>query len=377
MLPRTLSLVLGCAPLLIGCQVADPGSDLLTTGSGSSAGASTAVPESGSSDGGAGSETGLDTSTGSSADASTSGDPGTSDGTSTGEGTNACADRRSAEAFLLKDATFEGGIAGQSPTQGPTGFDGEGSQNEYSTRQVHSGELAARMSKYPGVSTFSFGGRFNYDEPLVAGDEVWWRAAVYFPTQEDHNANPRLKFFRIMRLHHSDGSGWGYVDWYINNNGTHRYIYEPSGVRVDTGEQILAQTLAGPVNFGVAGDPDSAVIPGEWAEWQMHVRLHAYPADTDAEGAFVRFYKNGQLIHERSDIPTLLDDSGDGPFAPIGLFMTYWNGVDTQFPPEGAWYVDDFTVAVSRDLTGALPTTVLALTDDGYPVIPLVGCDAE
>lgn len=289
-----------------------------------------------------------------------------------GTGSSTGATQPTVTAYLLKNATFEGGVAGQQPTQGPTGFDGEGGNNEFSAEQAYGGQLSAKMFKYPGVGTFSFGGRMDYPDPLVAGDEVWWRAATLFPTAQDHNANPRLKFFRILRIQRGDGQGWGYLDWYINDDGTHRYIYEPAGVRVDTGDAVLAQTLAGPDDFGTQGDPGSAMIPGEWAEWQLHVRLHPYPADVDPEGAFVRFYKNGQLIHERSDIPTLLEDTSGDTFAAYGLFMTYWNGVSDVFPSDGSWYVDDFTVAVNRDLTGALPSVDLNVTEDGYPVIPLV-----
>ncbi len=271
--------------------------------------------------------------------------------------------------FLLKNATFEGGSSGESPTTGATGFDGAGGGNEYSTEQAYTGALSAKMFKYPDVRTFSFGGQTNYPSALVEGDEVWWRAAVFFPTAEDFNADPRLKFFRIVKLMHADGSHWGYLDWYINRNGTHRYIYEPGGVREDTGESVRAQGLARSDDFGSSGDPASAVIPGEWAEWQLHLRLHRFPADAQADGAFVRFYKDGVLIHERTDIPTLLQDSGGGAYADGGLFMTYWNGVGPDFPSDGSWYVDDFTVAVSRDLTGSLETLSLTADSNGYPII--------
>ncbi len=180
---------------------------------------------------------------------------------------------------------------------------------------------------------------------VYKGQSIWFKWAMYFPTGYDYLSSAevqpsggRLKF---MRLHTYDSSSQnsGYVDMYINHKDS------PYGFQSIYEGQQQWSTM-----FGT----DKLPAFDQWQEYQMMVTLDDQSVDEGGQG-MIRFWRNDELIHERTSIRTLTDSAG---YATDMHYNTYWNG---GAPATQTMYVDNFyATTIEPDFTDS----------NGNPKIP-------
>jgi hypothetical protein len=172
-----------------------------------------------------------------------------------------------------------------------------------------------------------FGAYIYFPEPVREGGEVWYRVRTYMPTSFDYQSpNFALKFLRIRTA--TGGTGRGYLDTYINRNGT--YMHQNEFYRNQSNEDWNEQDRT-------ALRSSEVVQKGVWETFEVYVRF-----SSQAGQGIYRVWKNGKLTYENTKWPTLATSSD---VADMALLFTYWNG---NAPKSQSMYVDDIIVTTDR-----------------------------
>jgi len=176
----------------------------------------------------------------------------------------------------------------------------------YTTEQSYEGGKGLILHARQGESGWGYwGGSIKFPTRLRKGDQVWWRVRTYWPAGQSYEADPQLKFMRLHTRSDTE-SNYGYDDWLIHRPGSAQafhYSYEGNPVRRDM------------------GTPGDAIVPDRWETYEWHVRFANVPADAGGT-ALVRCWKNGKLLLEVTDLPTLKKPEGYSDYA---YLFTYWN----------------------------------------------------
>lgn len=181
----------------------------------------------------------------------------------------------------------------------------------YDNTHVLEGDMSAKLTAIEGETGYgNWGGYIAYPTPLQKGDEIWFRVNVYFPTGFDYRSygeGNRLKFLRFDTLSAS-GSNQGYNDIYID--------------KIDSSVPFKYIKEAGLVGWRNIGDLSQLPKFDRWEAYEFYVYFDNIPK---AQGghAIVRFWKNGRLLREITDVNTLNEANSISTRA---LLFTYWNG---------------------------------------------------
>lgn len=211
--------------------------------------------------------------------------------------------------------SFEDGAPGQS-ARGDTAFS-DAMDTTYSNERTFAGNQSGRMTVTGGSTAYGeWGGIRSLPARPKEGEEMWLRAAIYFPTTFDYSANPWLKFLRIHTM--SDArSNQGYLDLYILNNGKLSYNNEVT----ETVDYIASEPLQ----------------KGKWETYEVYVKF----SSVAGQGMY-RVWQNGKLVHENSSRKTL---SGSTSYSDAVYIFTYWNG---GAPKSQQAFVDDVVITTTR-----------------------------
>jgi len=186
-----------------------------------------------------------------------------------------------------------------------------------------SGNNSCKFANRTG--NFGWGGGFKLPSVMRKGDEGWVRFRLYMPNGFDYSATSggRLKFIR-WTTKNSGGGNAGYMDWYWNAPG----MVPPFQVirEFDTCSTNCWQ------KFGTASD---APVQGRWETYEMYIKLDDKAVDQGGTGR-VRVWKNGKLMGDLTNRPTLPNDANDTVVS-IKIF-SYWNGGS---PKNQFLYFDD------------------------------------
>lgn len=202
---------------------------------------------------------------------------------------------------------------------------GSAGRTTASHEEAARGSMSARMAiqRGDGGGFGRWGGIVRIDPVLRAGEEVWVRLDVYWPSSFEFSASPWMKFLRL-HSRFADGSNGGYNDLYVDEADQRRSVLR-------TIKEIHDQWEV----YG--GEP----IPRDrWERYEMYLSIDDVPADEGGSGR-VRIWRDGELIFDRADVPTIPDAEGD-----IDAFylFTYWNN---ELPPDNHCYIDDLVIATS------------------------------
>lgn len=223
------------------------------------------------------------------------------------------------EPYFFDD--FESYADGESLARNPFGSAG---RTTASAEQAARGSQSARMEirRGDGGGFGRWGGILPLRPRLVAGQEVWVRLDVYWPSSFEFSATPWMKFIRV-HTRTETGENGGYNDLYVDE--------------ADQRRSVLRTIKEGHDRWEVyGGDP----IPRDtWERYEMYLFLDDASVDEGGEGR-VRIWRDGELIFDRTDVPTL-PPNGDADY--VYLF-TYWNN---ERPPDNHCYVDDLVIATS------------------------------
>jgi hypothetical protein len=218
---------------------------------------------------------------------------------------------------------FEAAPAG-SPLKAP--YDAAG-RSRISREQAHSGKQAARMEirRGDGGGFGRWGAVLPIKPALTKGQEIWVRLYVYWPQNFQFSAAPWMKFLRL-HTKGADGKNRGYNDLYID--------------RADTKSSVLRTIKEGHDKWAVYdGEP---IAREKWERYEMYLSLDNVPADAGGKGR-VRIWRDGKLIFNRGDVPTLSEASDALDYF---YLFTYWNN---ENPPDNHCFVDDLCIATSNN----------------------------
>lgn len=216
------------------------------------------------------------------------------------------------------DADFDSGILSQ-PAEGTSGIsDAYGTTNIFDNTQYHSGTQSMRTQFDAGLTGSSTtGGAIAYSSVIANGGEVWARYYLYVPSDFNWTCNPVVKVFRFAHIYTSADVHQGYISIFANS----------------AGEIQLSNEVDGQSNH----ERGTGVYytKGGWQQLDMY-------AKADPVAGIVRIWKDGVLIREETNYPTLgnITDKYNG-----ALIWTYWNG---NIPVTQYAWADDIVVTSDR-----------------------------
>jgi len=221
-----------------------------------------------------------------------------------------------ANAWVI-NSDFESGIIGKK-ADGPSGFSGARGLTVYSNERSHSGKQSAKATITEGdVGWLQWGGTFDYPD-LHEGDEIWFQAYIYWPTDWVWTDGPKS-----LRIHIADSGG--------ANRGYYDIFLKPWEIHIgsEVGNPEFSTNVY-PRNH-IAGKRDGDV--GRWVPLEMYVKFSAKPG----QGIY-RVWKDGKLIFEDKLTRTLISSTDKSDF--IYLFTIWNNGA----PATQSNYIDDITI---------------------------------
>jgi hypothetical protein len=150
---------------------------------------------------------------------------------------------------------------------------------------------------------------------LRAGDELWYRVAMFFPEEFDFwTDHGSLKTFRFCRQTISDKKNRGCVDMQIQASGSWRI-----GSEYDNWGKSWLQVKGG------------KVVKGEWGLFEVYMKM--------GDPGIMRMWKDGVLFAEYNQFETLQEGA---QFLRV-LQFTYWNG---SAPKTQGMLMDHITVFI-------------------------------
>ena len=223
------------------------------------------------------------------------------------------------------------------------GFDDTAGSSLYSTQHVYEGSQSASTTIQAGEHGFgTFGGRFDFPD-LGVGDEIWWRVALFFPTDFQFDSGGNLG--KGMRIHTTKDNGSlnaGYIDIYfrdnlynVNNAGDMHYVFnEASGV--DFAANNPERTALNSSGFS-RKEVGSPIVKGQWVVFEQYVK---FTADPDA--GIYRVWQDGELVFQDMETYILQTPTSIADFT---YLFTYWNATS---PKENTVWVDDVVITNER-----------------------------
>lgn len=195
--------------------------------------------------------------------------------------------------------TFEGGTVGELADDTGMAYDGAGSATVYDSVAnggfVRTGERSCKMT-WPdcgGECGFTIcRGTYDFTSTAGEGDEVWFRAYVYFQSDWDWTDGESYGQCKFMRLKTNSG--------YLSIMAKNGYFYLSNEVTpYDSSWQSPVQT--------------TPTTNGEWICMEIYVKF-------SATSGIIRMWKDGVLFAEDKS-PTL--KSGDTAY--LAYLMSTWN----------------------------------------------------
>jgi len=223
---------------------------------------------------------------------------------------------------------------------GADAFDGDQGQSTFTTEQVYSGTTAGRCflratDHHGGFG--NWGGRFDFPNKLLQGDELFIRWRMYYPAGFKHYADQattpgdRIKFMRVKSVTASGGNA-GLLDLYWDRKN--------DLVQYKTIKEISPNQWK-----NVSTKAEFPHLFDQWVTYNVHYIASA----VEGEGRG-RFWRNGELMN---DIQMQTLSSATDTLDWIYLF-SYWNG---DVPQAQHCYTDDWKITSDRNETVIDPVT--------------------
>ncbi|MEJ2406095.1 MAG: hypothetical protein P8171_17695 [Candidatus Thiodiazotropha sp.] len=194
--------------------------------------------------------------------------------------------------------------------------------------QSYSGSNSCLLHINAGQTGFGvWGGILSHPSPLYRGDEVWVRVRTFFPASFNYDSSGEGNHLKFLRLHTRGDSNtnYGYDDIYIDPEASSlafRFIYE--------GDPVWSNI----------GSTDDKIKKGVWETYEYYVKFDSISKDNGGN-AIVRFWKNGELLKEVTNLTTLANSNA---YSESTYIFTYWNGAS---PQTQQMYLDDLVITSS------------------------------
>lgn len=185
---------------------------------------------------------------------------------------------------------------------------------------VHSGKQSAKLSISQGSVGKSWGVDFGFPSSLSEGDELWYRAYMYFPSSFDFSSPGSGA--KLMRF--DSGGKWISILFGPKASGNLKADSEAGG------SPFYNQNASSRKSLG-------NLKKGVWQAIEMYVKF----SSKNGQGKF-RVWNDGKLVFEDNSTNTL---ESAGRKSTRALFGTYWNGGS---PKTQSLYLDDIVWTTDR-----------------------------
>ena len=224
----------------------------------------------------------------------------------------------------IHNADFEAGTLGQL-AEGPNGFTKAFVNTKFTDVKVNTGTRASTVGVKQGNTAFGgWGGELRYPSHLREGDELWFRAYIYFPANFDYSAGG--VGLKTMRIHVKSGTG--------NNEGYLGFVISNVNGRIRPGSEVDKVDFNNSTGNRTVGQ----VVPkGVWQAYEMYIKFSATPGK-----AIYRIWQNDDLVFEDTINNTLGTSASRSDFV---YMFSYWND---GAPKTQTAYVDDIVITNQR-----------------------------
>ena len=194
------------------------------------------------------------------------------------------------------------------------------------SKHIQENSQLKQLSQKEATDFLNLAGSGDSLAKLHEGEELWYRAWVFFPNGFDFNCNcsEGVKFMRVATKS-SSGAHEGYQNFFISNNKMVIassvnlkifYTNNPVGTIRSIGEQITT---------------------GRWHAYELYIKFSGVPG----KGIF-RAWQDGNLIFEDKRTATMNSTTSYADFVWI---FTYWNN---KAPRTQSAYIDDVVITNQR-----------------------------
>lgn len=223
----------------------------------------------------------------------------------------------------VKKSDFEGGTVGEKANTHPSGSDGSFALTVFSDEKAHSGNQSAKATVTKGSSGWKeWGMRYSIDPKAREGDEIWFRAWLYFPPDFKFDPEHGPKGLRVQ-MYNSSGNSEGYFNTYTGEDHLRIFQYMDTKAFSDNNSQK---------NF-------SPGLRGQgWTAIEMYIKFHSDPG----KGIF-RVWRNGKLLLEDRKTRTLMTSSS---YAGTAWIHTLFS--NNPSPVTQSTFIDDVILTNER-----------------------------
>lgn len=240
-----------------------------------------------------------------------------------------------------------GNIADNSVSKLKGGFDGAATGSLYSTAHVFNGNQSGSTTIKTGDTGWSrWGGQFNFP-PLGVGDELWWKVALYFPSDFQFDSGSGLgKGMRIKTTKAGGTGNAGYIDNYFKSYPEtsclrHLVYNEASGNAFLANNPSTGKNNCDPKWNNASGFNRQrighTILRDQWVVFEQYVKFSANP-----NKGIYRMWQNGELVFEDKETWILQSPTS---IANYTLLFTYWN---KGSPKVNTVWVDDVVLTNNR-----------------------------
>lgn len=208
---------------------------------------------------------------------------------------------------------FEGGTVGEKANTHPSGSDGAYALTVFSDEKALSGNKSAKATVTKGsTGHLEWGVRYELPD-LTEGDELWYRAWLYFPSDFVYNPDHGAKGLRV-RVYSNSGSSEGYYNIYPNASGI-----------------TIHQGVDGPAFSDNNANKKFSPALKNWEALEIYIKFSATPG----KGIY-RVWRNGNLLFEDKKTKTL---GASNSKAKEAFIFRLWSNYDS--PVTQSNYIDD------------------------------------
>lgn len=246
------------------------------------------------------------------------------------------------------------------------GFDDAADGSLYSTKHVYKGAQSGSTTIKTGDTGWSrWGGQFNLPTDLGVGDELWWKVALYFPSDFQFDSGGGIgKGMRIKTTSANATGNGGYIDNYFKGTKAgdcdmHAVFNEASGNTFSANNPSTKDgNNCDPKWNNASGfnrlNVGTEIPRDKWVVFEQYVKLSANP-----DAGIYRMWQDGQLVFEDKKTWILVSPTA---IADYTLLFTYWNAGS---PKDNTVWVDDVVLTNQRpDNTDSFGNPFLGISGD-------------
>ncbi len=241
------------------------------------------------------------------------------------------------------EANFENGTPGaKAMLPNNDAFHSHANDSKYTNAIKHSGSQSGSVSIEEGKKGFGdWGGAWKFPNEFKQGDEIWFRAWVYFPAGWSFSCNGCSEGMKFMRIHVASKSG-GHVGYHHNYIGTGGRLFIGGEVKDSAGNSVF-DTYPVWTDGTLRGAPGEDVAPsypgvakvtlGTWHAFEQYIKFDSTPGK-----GVSRTWFDGKLVFEDTKTGTMHSSTD---VSDVIYIWTYWNN---NAPKTQTAFIDDVIV---------------------------------